>query len=85
MDSSSCESINSYCTAADNTSEPVIADDISSLTPDLLLYRAAAARNLPVMLEALGNGAKLNWVNQDEEGQLPLHQGVRSVSGAVVE
>ena len=40
---------------------------MSKLDPNLLLYKAAEARNLPVMLEALANGADPNWVNADDE------------------
>ncbi|XP_014669586.1 PREDICTED: arf-GAP with coiled-coil, ANK repeat and PH domain-containing protein 3-like [Priapulus caudatus] len=87
VDSSSCESINSYSTVGSDslTAGATVADDMSSLTPDLLLYRAAAARNLPVILEALAKGGKLIYGNQNDNGQLPLHQAVRSGSIAACE
>lgn len=53
---------------------------MSKLDPNLLLYKAAQARNLPVMLEALANKADPNWVNQDEEGMTPLMKAVDTVS-----
>ncbi|XP_077510847.1 centaurin beta 1A isoform X2 [Amblyomma americanum] len=55
-------------------------EDISSLSPSLLLYRAAAAHNLPVMCLALANGADPNWSNPDEGGRYPLHQAIQSGS-----
>ncbi|XP_064461329.1 arf-GAP with coiled-coil, ANK repeat and PH domain-containing protein 2-like [Ornithodoros turicata] len=55
-------------------------EDISNLSPSLLLYRAAAAHNLPVMCLALANGADPNWTNPDEEGRYPLHQAIKSGS-----
>lgn len=55
-------------------------EDISNLSPSLLLYRAAAAHNLPVMCLALANGADPNWTNPDEDGRYPLHQAIQSGS-----
>lgn len=55
-------------------------EDISNLSPSLLLYRAAAAHNLPVMCLALANGADPNWANPDEDGRYPLHQAIQSGS-----
>jgi Arf-GAP/coiled-coil/ANK repeat/PH domain-containing protein len=53
---------------------------VSTLDPDRLLYKAADVRNLPVMLEAVANGAKCNWVNENDDGKTPLIMAVRSVS-----
>merc|ERR1712013_707224 len=36
-------------------------DRVDMLTPDMLLYRAARAHNLPVMLQALALGAETQW------------------------
>lgn len=55
-------------------------EDISKLQPDLLLYKAAAAHNLPVMGEALAQGADKCWVNPDDRGRSPIHAAVLSVS-----
>lgn len=55
-------------------------EDLSKLNPNLLLYKAAAAHNLPVMCHALALGASKNWINQDEGGSTPIHQAVLSVS-----
>lgn len=54
---------------------------MSKLDPNLLLYKATQARNLPVMLEALANRADPNWVNQEEEGKTPLMKAVDTVRG----
>lgn len=63
----------------DNDIFPV-DEDLSKLNPNLLLYKAAAAHNLPVMCHALALGASKNWINQDEGGSTPIHQAVLSVS-----
>ena len=55
-------------------------EDMSKLDPNLLLYKAAEARNLPVMLEALANGADPNWVNADDEDKTPIMKAVETVS-----
>ncbi|XP_070560410.1 arf-GAP with coiled-coil, ANK repeat and PH domain-containing protein 2-like isoform X2 [Ptychodera flava] len=51
-------------------------EDLSKLHPNMLLYKAAGANNLPVMLEAVANGASVNWVNSEDHGRCPLHQAV---------
>ncbi|XP_045475091.1 arf-GAP with coiled-coil, ANK repeat and PH domain-containing protein 2 [Harmonia axyridis] len=58
------------------------AEDISKLHPNLLLYKASAAHNLPVMCEAMALGADINWNNPEDRGRTPLHQGV--LSGSVM-
>ncbi|KAJ1526936.1 hypothetical protein ONE63_008484 [Megalurothrips usitatus] len=55
-------------------------EDISKLHPDLLLYMAAAAHNLPVMCEAFALGANKNWANLKDLNRSPLHQAVFSGS-----
>ncbi|KAJ8320218.1 hypothetical protein KUTeg_001805 [Tegillarca granosa] len=55
-------------------------EDMSKLDPNMLLYKATQARNLPVMLEALANGADPNWVNEDEEGKTPIMKAVETGS-----
>lgn len=55
-------------------------EDISKLDPNLLLYKAAMAHNLPVMLKALAVGADKQWINTEDSGESPLHQAIRSVS-----
>lgn len=59
-------------------------EDISKLHPDMLLYKAARARNLPVMLEAISLGANPNWKNEEEEGRTALIQAVHSVRQKVL-
>lgn len=59
-------------------------EDLRELHPGLLIYKAAQARNLPLMAEALANGAEINWVNDEDENKTPLIQavmGVRCASG----
>lgn len=55
------------------------AEDISKLHPNLLLYKAAAAHNLPVMCEALALGADKHWENVEDKNRTALHQAVISV------
>ena len=57
-------------------------EDLSAFNPPLLLYKAARARNLRVMLEAIALGASVNWVNERDAGKTPLIQAIRSVSEA---
>ncbi|KFV47251.1 Arf-GAP with coiled-coil, ANK repeat and PH domain-containing protein 3, partial [Gavia stellata] len=59
-------------------------EDLRELHPGLLIYKAAQARNLPLMAEALAHGAEINWVNDEDENKTPLIQavmGVRCASG----
>ncbi|KAJ8974164.1 hypothetical protein NQ317_013121 [Molorchus minor] len=62
--------------------ETVGEEDISKLQPDLLLYKAAAAHNIPVMCEALALGADKNWINPDDRGRSPIHTAI--LSGSVM-
>ncbi len=55
-------------------------EEFSKLHPDMLLYKAAEARNLPVMLEAMAIGANPNWINEEDDGKTPLIKAVESVS-----
>jgi Arf-GAP/coiled-coil/ANK repeat/PH domain-containing protein len=55
-------------------------EDISKLHPDLLLYKAAAAHNLPVMCEAFALGADKLWTNAEDRSRSAIHQAVISVS-----
>lgn len=55
-------------------------EDMSKLDPNLLLYKASGARNLPVMVEALSNRADPNWVNMEEDGKTPIMKAVQTVS-----
>lgn len=52
---------------------------MSTLGPDMLLYRAAAAHNLPVMCHALAIGADKNWSNPNDKGRTSLFQAILSV------
>ncbi|XP_061163499.1 arf-GAP with coiled-coil, ANK repeat and PH domain-containing protein 2-like isoform X2 [Saccostrea echinata] len=69
----------------DDTTSTTSWEDMSKLDPNLLLYKAVQARNLPVMLEALANKADPNWVNQDEEGKTPLMKAVDTGSLTITE
>ncbi|PSN46505.1 Arf-GAP with coiled-coil [Blattella germanica] len=57
-------------------------EDISKLHPDLLLYKAAAAHNLPVMCEAFALGADKCWTNEEDKSRSPIHQAI--ISGSVM-
>lgn len=52
---------------------------MSTLGPDMLLYRAAAAHNLPVMCHAIAIGADKNWKNPNDSGRTCLFQAILSV------
>ncbi|XP_017881331.1 arf-GAP with coiled-coil, ANK repeat and PH domain-containing protein 2 isoform X1 [Ceratina calcarata] len=57
-------------------------EDIENLHPEMLLYKAAAAHNLPVMCAALAAGADKSWTNVTDRGRNALHQAI--VSGSVM-
>jgi ankyrin repeat protein len=61
------------------------AEDLSRLQPNLLLYRATQARNLPVMMEALALGADVNWRHQEEHGGTALMVAVAAGAMATTE
>lgn len=54
-------------------------EDIENLHPNLLLYKAALAHNLPVMCAALAIGADKLWSNVNDKGRNALHQAIISV------
>lgn len=66
----------------DDDADVMMEDDISKLHPSLLLYRAAAVHNLPVMCQAQSMGGDPNWVNLEDKGRLPLHQAI--ISGSIM-
>ncbi|CAL4079837.1 unnamed protein product, partial [Meganyctiphanes norvegica] len=63
----------------------VTEETLSSLSPNLLLFRACEAHNLPVMCHSLALGADKNWHNPDHNSRTPLHQAVDSGSVMAVE
>lgn len=56
-------------------------EDISSLNPNLLLYKSAGVHNLPVMCHAFALGASKSWTNANDANRTALHQAILSVSG----
>ena len=54
-------------------------EDVAHLNADLLLYKASSAKNVAVMLQALAQGAKPNWHNDEEEGRTALIQTIQAV------
>ncbi|XP_075045839.1 arf-GAP with coiled-coil, ANK repeat and PH domain-containing protein 3 isoform X2 [Mixophyes fleayi] len=62
--------------------EPSDPEDLRELHPGLLMYKASRARNLPIMAEALANGANVNWVNDEDESKTPLIQAV--IGGSLI-
>ncbi|KAL9971108.1 hypothetical protein ACROYT_G023595 [Oculina patagonica] len=44
--------------------------------PSRLLFKAAEWKSLPLMAASLAQGAKVNWVNEDDEHKTALHQSV---------
>ncbi|XP_033218579.1 arf-GAP with coiled-coil, ANK repeat and PH domain-containing protein 2 isoform X2 [Belonocnema kinseyi] len=57
-------------------------EDIQNLHPEMLLYKAAAAHNLPVMCAALAAGADKLWLNINDRGRNAIHQAI--ISGSVM-
>ncbi|XP_077271295.1 centaurin beta 1A isoform X2 [Temnothorax americanus] len=57
-------------------------EDIENLHPEMLLYKAAAAHNLPVMCAALAVGADKLWSNVNDKSRSALHQAI--ISGSVM-
>ncbi|CAL9703204.1 unnamed protein product [Knipowitschia caucasica] len=57
-------------------------EELTSLHPGALLFKASRARNLPVMAEALAHGADVNLSSEEEEGKTPLIQSV--IGGSLV-
>lgn len=55
-------------------------EDIANLNPNLLLYKASAVHNIPVMCQALALGANKLWRNEADLKRTPLHQAILSVS-----
>ncbi|XP_048471140.1 arf-GAP with coiled-coil, ANK repeat and PH domain-containing protein 3 isoform X2 [Rhincodon typus] len=58
------------------------SEDLRELHPGILVYKAAQARNLAVMAEALAHAADVNWVNDEDENKTPLIQAV--IGGSLV-
>jgi len=54
-------------------------EDIENLHPEMLLYKAATAHNLPVMCAALAAGADKLWSNVNDKSRSALHQAIISV------
>lgn len=50
------------------------------MNPNLLLYKASAAHNLPVMCHAMALCAQKNWTNENDLKRSALHQAVLSVN-----
>ena len=68
-----------------DTTSTTSYEDFAKLHPDMLMYKAAQARNLPVMLDALAQQADVNWHSDDNDGKTPLIKAVESGSMAAVE
>uniref|UniRef100_A0A8C5WGT4 Arf-GAP with coiled-coil, ANK repeat and PH domain-containing protein n=1 Tax=Leptobrachium leishanense TaxID=445787 RepID=A0A8C5WGT4_9ANUR len=77
-----CEISEDSSGEAETEQEPSDPEDLRELHPGLLLYKASRARNLPIMAEALANGANVNWVNDEDESKTPLIQAV--IGGSLI-
>uniref|UniRef100_A0A669QVC0 Arf-GAP with coiled-coil, ANK repeat and PH domain-containing protein n=1 Tax=Phasianus colchicus TaxID=9054 RepID=A0A669QVC0_PHACC len=73
---SECEVSEESSGEAEIEQEASDLEDLRELHPGLLIYKAAQARNLPLMAEALAHGAEVNWVNDEDENKTPLVQAV---------
>ncbi|KAG7162761.1 arf-GAP with coiled-coil, ANK repeat and PH domain-containing protein 2-like isoform X2 [Homarus americanus] len=60
----------------------VTVEPLSSITPNLVLFRACEAHNLAMISCCLALGANKNWHNPAESGRTPMHQAV--ISGSVM-
>ncbi|XP_077288273.1 centaurin beta 1A [Arctopsyche grandis] len=71
-------------TEGEGESDDIEEEDISALTPSLLLYRAAGAHNLPVMCRAFALRADPHIPHPQpaHHGRTPLHAAV--ISGSVM-
>lgn len=69
-------------TGGEDENQAVSEEDISKLGADLLLYKASAAHNLPVMCQAIALGANKFWCNPDDNNRTHLHQAI--ISGSVM-
>lgn len=76
---SECEVSEESSGEAEIEQEASDLEDLRELHPGLLIYKAAQARNLPLMAEALAHGAEVNWVNDEDENKTPLVQAVMGV------
>ncbi|XP_040283649.1 arf-GAP with coiled-coil, ANK repeat and PH domain-containing protein 3 isoform X3 [Bufo bufo] len=77
-----CEVSEESSGEAETEQEPSDPEDLRELHPGLLMYKASRARNLPIMAEALANGANVNWVNDEDESKTPLIQAV--IGGSLI-
>ncbi|XP_067945611.1 arf-GAP with coiled-coil, ANK repeat and PH domain-containing protein 2-like isoform X2 [Watersipora subatra] len=60
-------------------------EEVEKLDPNILLYKAAEARNIPILLHALASKAEINWKNLADHGKTPLIKAVESGSLATCE
>ncbi|XP_068096707.1 arf-GAP with coiled-coil, ANK repeat and PH domain-containing protein 3 [Hyperolius riggenbachi] len=77
-----CEVSEESSGEAETEQDPSDPEDLRELHPGLLMYKASRARNLPIMAEALANGANVNWVNDEDESKTPLIQAV--IGGSLI-
>lgn len=49
---------------------------LKRIHPSRLLFKAAEWKSLPLMAASLAEGAKVNWVNEDDECKTALHQSI---------
>ncbi|XP_068226863.1 arf-GAP with coiled-coil, ANK repeat and PH domain-containing protein 2 isoform X2 [Palaemon carinicauda] len=72
-------------TDGEHSTDYVTEESLSTLNPDVLLFRACEAHNLPMMCLGLAMGANKNWNNPDQSGRTPIHQAVESDSVMALE
>lgn len=58
----------------------IIEEKLDDFNSDMLLYKATAVHNLPVMSYALASGASKTWSNPNDLHRSPVHRAVLSVS-----
>ena len=57
--------------------------ELSQSDLNVLLYRAADSLRIPLMAEALANGANSNWPNMADSGKTAIVKTINTVSGWV--
>jgi Arf-GAP with coiled-coil, ANK repeat and PH domain-containing protein len=62
------------------TDFPADEEEIDKLSPNYVLFKAATAHNLPVMMQAISLGADKNWENPENLNRTPMHQAILAVS-----
>lgn len=75
-----CPKVDESQTSTCSSKEKLVFSEPKQFCPSLQLYWASFTRSLPDMAEALAHGAKVNFINTEEEKRSPLIMAVHGVS-----